>query len=216
MNPRVLGLAALLFASGPATAQVAIVQIGIVEGEGAVHVPGSRIARPLTVEVTDETGKPVAGAAVTFLLPENGPGGTFANGLRSDVAITDSRGRGGAHSLQLNRISGRFQIRIVASKEQARAGTVSFQYIGEAKGGAAKEGTVKEGATADRATAPAAPATLSRSSPHRRKWVVAAAALGGGAVLGILASRGRSGAATPVPVIPTLTIGTPSVTVGKP
>ena len=153
MNPRVLGLAALLFASGPATAQVAIVQIGIVEGEGAVHVPGSRIARPLTVEVTDETGKPVAGAAVTFLLPENGPGGTFATGLRTDVAITDSRGRGGAHSLQLNRISGRFQIRIVASKEQARAGTVSFQYIGEANDGPANTDAVKSGAGKSEGTA---------------------------------------------------------------
>jgi hypothetical protein len=213
LNSRVFGLAALFFAAGPATAQLAIVQIGIVEGEGAVHVPGSRSARPLVVEVTDETGKPVAGAAVTFLLPENGPGGTFVNGLRTDVAITDSRGRGAAHTLQLNRTAGRFQIRIVASKEQARAGTVSFQYIGEAKGGAGKGEAAKGEGTA----APAA--TSSGSLPRRRKWVVVAAALGGGAVLGILASRGSAGAAepaAPVPVTPTLTIGTPSITVGKP
>jgi hypothetical protein len=219
LNSRVLGLAALLLSSGPATAQVAIVQIGIVEGEGAVHVPGSRSARPLVVEVTDETGKPVAGAAVTFLLPENGPGGIFANGLRTDVAITDSRGRGAAHTLQLNRTAGRFQIRIVASKEQARAGTVSFQYIGEAKGGAVKEGAAKGEGTAARTAPVATSPTSSGSSARRRKWVAVAAALGGGAVLGILASRGSASAATPappVPVTPTLTIGTPSITVGKP
>ena len=213
-----LGLAALLFASSPATAQVAILQIGIVEGDGAVHVPGSRNAHPLTVEVTDETGKPVAGAAVTFLLPEDGPGGIFANGLRTDVAVTDSRGRGAAHGLQANRVSGRFQIRIVASKEQARAGTVSFQYIGEAKGGEAQDEAKSKGTAARAAPADTA-AKVSGSSARHRKWVVVAAALGGGAVLGILASKGASSAATPaapVSVTPALSIGTPSITVGKP
>ena len=42
-----------------------------------MHAPGSRSARPMTVEITEETGKPVAGAAVSFHLPEDGPGGTL-------------------------------------------------------------------------------------------------------------------------------------------
>jgi len=70
---------------------------------------------------------------VSFHLPDNGPGGTFTNDLRTDVATTDARGRCTVRAFQANRPSGRFQIRIVASKEQARAATVSFQYIGEAK-----------------------------------------------------------------------------------
>ena len=48
-----------------ALAQVAILQIKVVEGEGAVHPPGARSPRPLTIEITDETGRPVPGAAVT-------------------------------------------------------------------------------------------------------------------------------------------------------
>jgi hypothetical protein len=186
--------------SSTAAAQVAILQIRVVEGEGAVHAPGSRGARPLTVEVTDETGKPVEGAAVSFHLPEEGPGGVFANGMRTEVAVTDSRGHASAHGLQFNRASGRFQIRIVASKEQARAGMVSFQYI-------AGPGSGAEVATAG-------------SSHGYRKWVVVALLAGGGAAAGILAA-GRSGntpAAAPATPLPTiaLTIGTPIVTVGKP
>src|ERR1044071_5355988 len=98
---RLTALAATL--AGAAIAQVAILQIQLVEGEGAVHAPGSRSSRPLTVEVTDETGKPVPGAAVSFHLPEDGPGGAFGNGLRTEVATTDSHGRACLHGLQLNR-----------------------------------------------------------------------------------------------------------------
>jgi hypothetical protein len=66
-----VGLAALcLLRAAPALAQVAILQIRVIEGEGAVHQPASRSARPITVEITEETGKPVAGAAVSFHLPE--------------------------------------------------------------------------------------------------------------------------------------------------
>jgi len=185
---------------GTAPAQVAVLQIQVIEGEGAVHAPGSRSARPLTVEVRDETGKPVEGAAVSFHLPENGPGGTFTNGLRTEVVMTDARGRAALHALQLNRTAGRFEIRIVASKEQARAGTISFQYIAEPKSGAA---------------APAASA-----GRGHRKWIAVAAVVACGAVAGILAgTRSGGGAAAPAPApapAPTLTIGTPTITVGKP
>jgi hypothetical protein len=188
--------------SCPATAQVAILQIKTIEGEGTVHAPGSRTNRLLTVEVSDETGKPVEAAAVSFHLPEDGPGGTFANGLRTDVATTDSHGRAGLHSVQFNRVSGRFQIRILASKEQARAGIVSFQYIAEAKSGAATP-------------------TAGKSHGHA-KWIAVAALVGGGAVAGILVS-GKSGSSS-VPAAAGLTaappavlsVGPPSISVGRP
>jgi hypothetical protein len=149
------------------------------------------------VEITDETGKPVAGAAVSFHLPEQGPGGVFANGMRTEVAVTDSHGRAGVHGLQSNRAAGPFQIRIVASKEQARAGMVSFQYIAPPGNGAS--------------------AATAGSSHGYRKWIAVALLAGGGAAAGILVA-GRSGgtpAAAPAPAI-TLTIGTPTLTVGKP
>ncbi len=191
----VLALAALCLT---AHAQVAILQIRVTGGEASVHAPGTRDARPIAVEVTDETGRPVEGAAVSFHLPDQGPSGSFVNGLRTEVAVTDERGRAVVRAIEFNRVPGRFEIRIVASKEQARAGTVSFQYIA---------GTSASGAVAT-ATA--------RSHWHpRKKWLIVAAAVGVGAAGGTLAlSRSSSSAvATSAPV---LSIGTPSVTVGKP
>lgn len=184
-----------------ATAQVAILQIRIIEGEGGVHAPGSRSPRPLTVTVTDETGRPVERAAVSFHMPDEGPGGTFANGLRTIVVMTDGQGQASAHGMQWNRLAGRFQIRITASKEQGRAGTVSFQYI-------SGSGTA--------ATAHASP------GGHRTLWIVAAL-VAGGAATGVVAA-GRSGtapvSAAAVPSAPAaitaVTIGTPVITVGKP
>ncbi len=209
---RAFPAAAFVLALGcTATAQVAILHIRVVEGEGAVYAPGSRSTRPLTVEVTDETGTPVEGAAVSFHLPEEGPGGLFANNIQTDVAVTDSHGHASVRGLQLNRTSGRFMILIVASKEQARAGIASFQYIAEPGSGAAAGGH---------------PAT-SGSSHGYRKWIVVAVLAAGGAAAGILAA-GKSGSApapaapaalsappAPVPTV-TLTIGAPTITVGHP
>ena len=205
MSQSVALLAALFVTlAGPAAAQVAILQIQFVEGEGGVHAPGSRATRPLTVAVTDETGKPVAGAAVSFHLPEDGPSGVFGNGLRTQVALTDQQGRVSVHGLQVNRIAGRFQIRVVASKEQARAGVVSFQYVAEPHRGAA--------------AAPAA--TVRRHS----RWLLVAVLAGGGAAAGILSARHPAAASTPTaasPVAaavtaPPFSIGAPTTTVGKP
>ena len=186
-----------LLGLAPALAQVAILQIRVVEGEGAVHLPGSRSTRPITVEITEETGKPVAAAAVTFHLPEDGPGGTFVNGLRTEVVVTDAHGRASLYGLVANRTPGRFQIRVLASKEQARAGTVSFQYVAEPTGRASASSKVPGG---------------------RRKWIFVAAAVAGGAVA-LAATRGgvASPAATPgVPAPPAFSIGNPAITVGKP
>jgi len=189
------------------TSQIAILHIRVVDGEGAIDAAGSHNARPLTVEVTDETGRPVEGASVSFHLPEDGPSGTFGNGLRTDVTVTDSRGRANLHTMQLNRTPGRFAIRIVASKENARAGMVSFQYIAEPKNGAA-------------------PASSSRSGPSlvhgRLKWVVVAALAGGAAAAGALLAGKSGSAATSAPASTTpstsagVTIGSPTLSVGKP
>jgi hypothetical protein len=185
-----------IFLAAATPAQVAILQIQVVEGEGTVHAPGARSSRPLTVEVTDETGKPVTAAAVSFHLPEDGPGGTFASGLRTDVATTDARGRATIHTFQANRIPGRFQIRIIASKEQARAGTVSFQYVAEFKPGAA----------------------ASAHASHTRRWLMIGAVAGGGAVAALLAGRAGTHATASVanPAAPVFNIGNPSISVGKP
>ena len=112
------------------------------------------------------------GAAVSFHLPEEGPGGAFANGLRTEVAVTDAQGRVALHGLQVNRVPGRFQIRVIANKEQARAGVVSSQYVAEPRSGAA--------------STPAAP------REPRTRWVAVAALVAGGAAAGILSGGPKS------------------------
>jgi len=193
-------LAALLcLALCPAPAQVAILQIQVTGGEGTVHVPGSRDSRGIAVTVTDETGRPVEGAAVSFHLPDQGPSGTFVNGLHTEVAVTDDRGHAAAHSIEFNRVPGRFEVRIVASKEQARAGTVSFHYIA--------------GASANTAAGVAA----TSGGHHRKKlWLMVAAAAGVGIAGGALAMARPGPAQTSADSATTLSIGPPSITVGKP
>jgi hypothetical protein len=195
MKAKVWAGALFLALSCAAPAQVAVLRIQVVEGDGAVHAPGSRAARPLVVRVTDETGQPVSGAAVSFHVPEDGPGGVFAGGLRTEVGSTDSGGAASLRGLRLNRISGSFQIRIFASKEQARAGVISNQYIAGARSGVA-----------------------AKARTGWRKWIAVAALVGGGAAAGLLAA-GRTGGAASQPAAAAASapaIGQPAITVGKP
>jgi hypothetical protein len=174
-----------------ATAQVAILQIKVVQGEGGVHRGGSRVSKPLTVQVTDQTGAPVEGATITFHLPgEDGPGGQFGNGLPTDVVTTDATGRASVGSIRFNNIAGPMEIRITAVKDQARAGMVSLQYIADA--GARPTQAVKYG---------------------RKKWIIAALAVVGAATGLALASGGNGDNQTPPP---TVSIGAPTITIGRP
>jgi hypothetical protein len=175
---------------------VAVLHLQVVEGEATVHSPGSRSSRPLTVEVTDETGQPVEGASVSFHTPIDGPTGVFSSGLRTEILRTDVHGRASLRGLQLNKTSGRFLIRIVASKEQASAGALASQYISESKSGATQ------------ATA--------KSGHGNSKWLALAAMLGGGAVAGYYVTARSSGFATTTSNPSALSVGNPSITVGKP
>lgn len=185
---------------------VAILQIRVVEGDGAVHAAGMRATRGLIVEVTDETGKPVAGAAVNFRLPDEGPSGVFANGMKTEVVITSPDGRAALWGMQWNRVEGPFQIRVTAAKGQARAGTVVSQYLSLA--------------VASKQSGPAAARAVAAPGKPRSKWLwigvlVAGSAVGGGLAAGLAKSSNTNTAAT-TPTTPTLTVGTPVVTIGKP
>jgi hypothetical protein len=89
--------------------------IVIVEGEGAINNVRQRLVREPVVQVEDENRRPVAGAVVTFLLPNQGAGATFANGERSLTVVTDQNGRAEARGLQANNIDGQWQMRVNAS-----------------------------------------------------------------------------------------------------
>ncbi len=184
---------------GPVLAadQSVVLEIRTLEGEGAVQPAGRRVAAPLSVLVTDEIGRPVEGAAVTFRLPEEGPGGVFANGLKTEVMRTGPDGRATVQEIRWNRIVGPVRIRVTAVQGEARAGTIVHQYISP--------------------SAPARDAAKALRYSSGRRWVKLAAVAAGAAALGFTIgyardSRGAS-VATPVPPV---RIGTPVIVVGRP
>ena len=99
-----------------------IVQLSVVEGDGATFQPGSRATHGLTVLVTDDAGQPVDMAAVSFRLPDEGASGTFSSGLRTEVVTTGPDGRASVWGMKWNNTPGTVQIRISAVKGTARAG----------------------------------------------------------------------------------------------
>ena len=176
-----------------------IVQLKVVDGDGAVYRTGTRATHGLTVLVTDETGKPVDLAAVSFRLPDEGASGTFNSGLRTEIVTTGSDGRATVWGMQWNKTAGPVEIRVTAIKEQARAGIISTQYLSDAV--ATKSGG--EGVF---------------TTPHAgHKWlwvagVIVVGVVGGGAAYFLLnKSKPPSNTSTSG-----VTVGSPSVIVGQP
>lgn len=78
----------------------------------------------IIIVVEDSTGAPIPQAAVSFRLPEQGPTGLFTNGLRSEIAITDSAGRATLAPVQWGDALGTVPLRVTAAKGQLRAGVI--------------------------------------------------------------------------------------------
>ncbi len=113
----------------PAWAQQAVtgLSLTIVEGEGAINNIRQRVNREPIVQVEDQNHKPVAGAVVVFLLPSQGASGTFPDGSRMLMALTDSQGRASALGMRPNNLSGPMQIRVTASFQGLTASSVITQ-----------------------------------------------------------------------------------------
>ena len=177
-----------------------IIQLKVVEGEGVVYRTGVRATRGLTVLVTDESGKPVENAAVSFRLPDEGPSGTFNSGLRTEVVTTGPDGRATIWGMQWNKTAGPVPIRITAAKDQARAGVISTQYLSDtvaAKAGG--EGTF---------TAP--------HKGHKWLWIALVAGAAAGAGMAFGGHGSTSGTSAAASTTPGIVIGTPSIIVGHP
>ena len=102
----------------PLTAQEAAaskLNLVIVEGEGAINNIRQRTAREPIVQVEDENHKPIAGAAVVFMLPDQGASGVFVSGSKTLTMMTDAQGRAVARGLRPNGVQGKMQIRVTAS-----------------------------------------------------------------------------------------------------
>ncbi len=206
---RALGLAGFclgaLWLPAAAQSDPAILQIRVIEGEGAVYATGSRATRGVTVRVTDETGKPVEGVAVTFRLPDDGPTGRFQSGERVEAEVTAADGTALVWGMEWNRTPGPFEVRITAAKGQASAGTVCPLYLSDALAAINAQ--------------PGGPSTGGGGggSGHKKLWI--ALAIAGAAVVGIAAASGgsaSSGAVSAPSTAGTPRIGTPTITIGKP
>ena len=166
-----------------------------------MYAIGSRATRGVTLQVTDETGKPVEGAAVSFRLPEQGSTGVFGSGLKTEIVTTRADGRAAIWGMQWNKTAGPVEIRVTAVKEQARAGIVTSLYLSDKV--VAQQQQNETGSF--------------HSSHHRGKWLLILAAAGGaGAVGALLGAHGAqpapAAAATTQPpqvAIPTITVGHP-------
>ena len=149
-------------------------------------------------------------------LPEDGPSGLFANGMKTDIALTGVDGRVAIRGVQWARVAGPVQIRITANKGEARAGILSTQYVTEPAGSAQRR-AVQEPAHGTRPPARVEP-------PSRSKWILLTALIGGAAAGGVAAAArgGRTAPGAPPAAVsaavtlPSATIGVPSIAVGKP
>ncbi len=98
-----------------ADAQTAEIKIVIQEGQGAINNIHEHRAKEPVVQVLHEDGEPVVGASVIFQLPDDGPGGAFADNAKMLSVQTDDKGQAVAHGLRPNTVAGKFQIRVTAS-----------------------------------------------------------------------------------------------------
>jgi hypothetical protein len=191
----------LLGGSIRAGAQTAILQIQVLQGEGSVYAAGTRVVQPMLLQITDETGQPMAGARISFSLPEDGPAGAFAQGLRSAVVTTGADGKASPPAIQWGADSGPVRVRITAMKDQARAGTVVNFYLSPARS-----------ATAAASLAPQA--RVAKKGSGKGRWLlVAAAAAAAGLAVGV--TRQDSAAAASATAT-SVQIGPPAITVGRP
>jgi hypothetical protein len=145
--------------------------------------------------VTDDQGAAIAGAAVVFQLPSDGPGGAFPEDSRFATVMSDSEGLATAKGFQPNTTPGEFKVTVTASyRDYQSASATVMQTNAEA---VAKPDVATERRGGGRAIAIAV--------------VVAGAAAGIALGLGGGGGGGNSGPAPPAPPPPVvITAGSPT------
>jgi hypothetical protein len=165
-------------------AQANALRIAVLEGNNRV-VKKDKDLR-LVVEVRNDSKVPVAGADVTFIAPESGPGILFAENANRLTVKTDSFGRansGFARSIG----DGPFQVTIVASYQGQTASTK---------------------AQAVNQTTPGSTADVKKSS-GLWKWILIGAGAGAAAGLAVAKTSGSDSDADPT--TPTITVTPPVI-----
>jgi len=131
---------------------------------------------------------------VTFRLPDQGAGGVFSNGSKTEVAASRANGQVQVWGMQWNRTPGPFEMRITAAKGDAHAGTILPLSLADA------------GETS--------PPKAVSSGHFGHKWLWVALGVGAAAGAGV-AVRGMARSPTPA-VVNTTRIGTPTISIGPP
>ncbi len=165
------------FAQNPAQETTAIAELNIivVQSEGALNNIKQRTAREPIVRVEDQNHKPVAGAIVSFVTPNQGASGTFLNGAHNIQAVSDLKGEAVARGFHPNTVTGKFEIHVSASYD----GKMSQAVISQ---------------TNIVASAAVTSTTLGLSA---KTWVIVASiAAAAGAGAGVALSRGGSSGTT--------------------
>jgi hypothetical protein len=186
----------LIFQQLPATALAQDqggLNLVIVEGAGAINNIRQRTAREPIVQVEDENHKPIAGAAVVFLLPDQGASGVFANGSRTLTVMTDNQGRAVAHGFHPNGVQGKLQMRVSASYQGKTAS-----------------------ATISQTNAVAAAAGAAAGAGISAKLIVILAIAGAAVAGGVVAATRGGGGSSSAPVSTPTTITPGTGTVGAP
>ncbi|HEY2846099.1 MAG TPA: hypothetical protein VGJ09_20725 [Bryobacteraceae bacterium] len=178
----------------PAWSQQAVtgLSVTVVEGEGAINNVRQRVNHDPIVQVEDNNHRPVAGAVVIFLLPDQGASGTFTDGSRMLMTTTDNQGRASGRGIRPNSQSGPMLIRVTASFQGLTASSVITQ-------------------TNTAGPAPASGTGLSKTA----KWAIILGIVGGAAVAGIVvgthgsSSSSSSSSSAPPPIV--IAPGVPTV-----
>jgi hypothetical protein len=116
-------------------------KIFVLEGNGAVnYIPDGHGTTPV-VEVRDDNGFPVSGAAVEFRLPEKGPGGDFPNGEHTLSTVTNLAGQVQA-PFTVRPLPGAFSVQ-VSAKIDTRSASALITQVNTLKASEAAKTTTK-------------------------------------------------------------------------
>src|SRR5258706_5389675 len=102
-------------------------KIVVLEGSGAINNIRQHRAKDPVIQVVDETGAPVKGASVTFLLPATGPSAVFGAGGRTLTVLTDEKGTAAGPGLGSDHGPGEFEDPLVGKYRGPRTPAVIKQ-----------------------------------------------------------------------------------------
>jgi len=192
-------------AAAPASAET--ISIRIVAGQNGVNILKRQSAVIPVVEVRDRNDRPVAGALVNFMSPDDGASVMFLTGKRTFSAVTELDGRASA-SAALPVGSGSFQITVMAKYGEHAVATTSVSQTNYATASEAENANVVVPAQVASTTKPPKSGGGRLSGAAITGIVVAIA---GGAALGIVLGlrHGKSSSSSTTIGVGTPTAGAP-------